>query len=236
MNVLIDVLKLVVYVLIDLFAILSTVFSCFVLSKIYKKKGSNGVKKNLIFIFGLFSVGLIFSTLGELSWDFAEFILNVQIYYGFPDFFWMIGLFFIFLGFLGFYLKNSDNKSKSGLVIFSTVVVLFILSILLINYPKDYNLFELFLYFYYPIITSLTIVFTFPVYLSFRKEKVFGKSLLLFAFAHLSNFIAESIYTFYGWIETYGYINLTYDFFYFMFYFLSSLSLYILIKNWVKKK
>ena len=216
------------------------------LSEIIKKLSNSGVKRKqdvdhlrtpLLAVFGLLAVGFFFSALAELAWDFLSWI-GIEPELGVPDALWIVGVLFLFAGFmfLAVYMLLNHEKLIEGIILLSTISVLLACLIYFVirDYivlPPETSAFATFVGYFYPLMDIFLIVAAFSVYFFFRKIPFLGVPLLLLASSNLVMFVGDFLYTYALWYNVYGWIGFFSDFAYGVDYLLAATGLYALSKG-----
>jgi len=232
--------QILLYPFIDIFAILTFIFASLLLYKIIGHKEGILHKKTLVIIFSFLAVGFLFDTAAELAWDFTQYILKESPELGIADVLWIIGHLLVLAGFAYFaaYVRKQYGKLKKGLILIVTAGAIPALAIyyLIHNFALGQQIgksaFEIFIDYFYPIVSALILVSTLSVYLFFRELKEIGTPMLLFAARAVFVFAADMTYTYYSSKGVYGILGVLSDGFFGIGYVLSALAFYLLIKRW----
>jgi uncharacterized membrane protein len=227
------------YLIIDFFVVLTFLFGLFVLWKIYLKRESlEGIKRNFLVSFGLIVFGYLLYSIAEIGWSYIQFVLEQDPTAGVMDYFWIVGVFFLFFGFLhlnSFLLKNSNKKVKNYLILglvgfFSGVIIFYLITTFIMGNQAGESSFEFFLDYFYPISSMILLVLSFNIYLFFKEFDKLKWPFLLLAVSTLFAFIGDTTYTYYAWNDIYGVVGLVSDISYSIGYLFSSISFYVMFK------
>ncbi len=233
----------ILYTTINFFSLLAVILSIVLLFKIFKDKKVSPIKKVLKVFFSFLSIGLLFSLIAEISWD----ILSSQGFspeLGFPDIMWVLSYLLLFFAFTYFsvYLYKKNRRIVTGLAITSILAIFsgFIVFFITYNYITGFEIgnsyLELFLNYFYPIVSLLIFISTISIYLFFNKLKNFGLPFLHLAVAYFFNFWGDILYSYYSWNDIYGWYGVISDSCFAISYLLIAIAFILFLKNWVSKK
>jgi len=226
-----------VYLVIDLFAVLAAVFGCIVVYMLWKKEYEPQIKKIVITLFALLTIGSIFYAAAEILWDILFEISGEFPIGGVPDLLWPIGYFFMLAGLACFavYIYRQHGQLKKGVAvmaatgIISALIVYYLISRYIIGFQQEETTIEMILDYFYPIMSAMILTASVNVYLFFRKLENFGIPLLYIAIANLLNFVGDMLYTYYSWNDIYGLAGVISDSSYALAYLLIAYAFYILL-------
>ena len=203
------------------------------------KKGSRGeLKKVFLVTFLLLCISYALFSSAEILWSIIELVLLESPELGLPDVLWVIGYFIELVAFvyLSAHFYQHYGKRKQGILLMGLIsiavaaLVGFWINTTIIGFQEGESTFEIFLDYYYPIISALVFIFAANTYLFFKELKAFGFPMLLLALAAGSDFVAENIYAYCSWNNIYGFLGVISDSFYIIAYLLVSAGFYFMIK------
>ena len=238
---LMEISKYVVYLLIDIFALLATLFAVLVLVKIWKKGHKKSrTRRMLVVVFSFLALGMASCTIAEISWDVLEFIFGMSPELGVPDYFWIVCTSFLFIGFTYFSISmfREHGEIKKGVIVISISAVIcagilyWLIGSYILGFQQGESAFEMFIDYFYPIMSALIVISTLSVYIFFKRFPTLGIPLLLLAIGSMMSFGGDMLYTYYSWNELDGILELVSDSLYTFDYAISAAAFYMLLKKW----
>jgi len=155
-----------------------------------------------------------------------------------PDFYWVVGSIFLLISFITLTVhlhKNHGNGQKiiSFLILAAVVlggVIFFINAIGLTESTESSG--HIFLGYFYPIVSSLILIFSSSILFFNEKIEMFNSTLSYLFLANIGFLVADLLYTFTTVKDVYGTAGVLSDAFYILAYLLCSISfLALLIKS-----
>lgn len=231
------------YISIDITAVLAALFGCLLLYKLFKKgykqDSESNLKKVLTIIFSFLVIGFVVYAIAEVIYSVQYDIVGGTPNLGIPDFFWSIGYVLTLLGYLFFtiYMYSQHGQVKRGIIvtaltgIASVSIVFYLLQTYVFGFQAGESSLEMFLDYFYPIMSALIVMFSVNVYLFFRKLKNIGTALMYVAIGNILAFIGDMAYVYYSWNEIYGPVGVISDTFYLAQYIITAIAFYTLFKK-----
>ena len=182
------------------FALSTAVCGILVLNSLFKDKLQELFDDKTFFIFFLLVTGYILFALGELTWYLTFKLLSEVPSPSMPDFYWVSGsliLVFAFGTLSTLYHHQNRDINKIGFtlglgVVLVGLVIFYLTSIDLTQLAKTQG--QVFIGFFYPIASSLLVVFSATILFYLHHLKHFRTSLILFFCANLGIFIGDLLY------------------------------------------
>lgn len=223
------------YLLMLIFSGLTAILGFTLVHHLSKKESKGLFSGSIRFIFTALAIGYSFFALAELSWYLIFDVFKQLPSVSMPDFYWVVGDFFLLLGFITFsaYMhKQHGSWSKStflivlALILFSGVIF-FLYSMDLSTIGEDSA--KMFLGYFYPLISSAILIASANVYLFFDQIDQFKASFLLFLTANIAFLSGDLLYVYYLVKGGYGLVGIISDSLYVVAYLLCSWSFLMLV-------
>ncbi len=183
-----------------LFALSTAVCGILVLNSLFKDKLQNLFDDKTFFIFFLLVAGYILFALGELTWYLTFKLFSEVPPASMPDFYWVSGsliLIFAFGTLSTLYHHQNKDINKIGFTLGLAVVlvggvVLYLTTIDLTQLAQSRG--HVFIGFFYPIASSLLVVFSATILFYLQHIHHFRTSLKLFFLANVGILIGDLLY------------------------------------------
>ncbi len=214
-----------------LFALMTAIFGILMVNSLFKDKLKNLFDDVTYFIFFFLVSGYTLFALGETMWYLLFIVFGKVSAVGMPDVYWVLGSLLIFLAFftLSISLRRTFGQSgKSSLLYLGGAAM----AVLVFMYLSSIGLTEqaeskahLFIGFFYPLISSLIVVFSAHILLYFSRIGKFRGSLLLLFFANCGILLGDIVYIS-ATVQPSVTADIIFNFIYSIAYFLSAVSFF----------
>ncbi|MBU0461976.1 MAG: hypothetical protein KJ574_05300 [Nanoarchaeota archaeon] len=120
-----EIYQQVIYIIINLFALLAAIFSINTFLKIRRQQKQPEIRAMLSKVFLFFSVGVMLWVIAEFGWDMSFYMYGELPGITFLDLFWMAGYFFLLPAFAYFniYILQKRQNMKKGLAVLGIATV-----------------------------------------------------------------------------------------------------------------
>ena len=195
------------------------------------------LNNTVLFIFTFLAFGYSCFALAEMSWflifDVFEQLPSVSM----PDFYWVIGSICLLIAFATFsFHMHKQHGSWSQIlaqalfaVIVFGIVLIFLVNMNIGNAGESTG--EIFLGYFYPIASSLILIFSGSVYFFLEKLDQYKETFFLFLIANGSFLLSDLLYVYYTANNTYGFLGFLSDSLSIVAYLLCALSFFFLLQH-----
>ena len=188
-------------------------------------------KSSLIFIL----VGYLLWSLAEIIWGFVEYV-GENPAFGVVEYFYILGYFFVFGGFMYLFYFICSNKDKMRTCFLKGLFLIIILGFATFYLNNFFNSslladlsgFNLFTSHFYPVASMVVLIVSFSLYRLFREEKVISVFFILLFLSALFMYLGDVLYSYYILRDVYGSIGVLSDCSYIIEYLLAGYSFYYL--------
>lgn len=230
----------VIYFVLALIATLTAVLGLVFVNHLFKKRAKETISNSYTFFFSALGFGYACFALAELCWFLIFKLFGESASGSMPDFYWVIGAVSLFLGFTVFYIFASSKQGKGHRILI--LIILFAVSSMILYYllgvniiPHDTSSGQMFLGYFYPMMSALILISSVGVYLFMSREEAFSTPLLLMVIANVLFFIGDLLYSYAAFESIYGFIGLFSDSVYVLAYLSCCLSFYYFL-NRIKRE
>lgn len=225
----------VLYFITLIFALFTAVLGIISVNVLFRDKLKELFSNTFFFIFFFLIFGYVCFALAELSWYLIFDVFEQDPSVSIPDLYWIVGSFFLLIAFFTLTIHLHRNHGDSGkiisLLILAAVVlggvVFFVNVIGLTETGKSSG--HIFLGYFYPIISSLILVFSSSILFFNEKIELFNSTLSFLFLANVAFLAADLLYTLITVKETYGTAGVLSDLGYILAYLLCGLAFLALL-------
>ena len=226
-----------IYFVLLILAGLTAVLGFLLVHHLKKIKSEQHSDRVVSFTFNFLAWGYSLFALAEISWylifGYTKQLPSASI----PELYWILGSFVLLMGFIYFSvaMHKEHGKIGKGLTIMGIAgiisgVVLYLILSSTLSHTKAEGI-ELFLIYFYPILSTLILVFSINVYLFFDKIKGWGTAFFLLVTANIANLAADLTFNYSGLEFGYGTLSLISDGLYTLGYLLCVIAFgYLILK------
>jgi len=195
-------------------ALFAAFFGIRVVDKMAAKKTAVQGKGRIIFSFLAFGYALF--ALGELAFYLLFDVFSQFTEADMPDFYWISGTIFMFMGFLIFTIsmfKNHGDAKKAGFLFILGIIILggIIFFVNTIHSTTGNVTESVFLNYYYPIMSALILILSVSALIFMDKVGEYKNIFLYLMVANLGSLIGDILYVIYTNMDNYGLIGIVSD-------------------------
>ncbi len=221
-----------------IFALSTAVCGILVLNSLFKDKMQDLFDDQTFFIFFLLVTGYTLFALGELTWYLTFKLFSKVPAASMPDFYWVSGSLVLILAFgllSALYHRHHRDINKVGFsiglgIVLVSSVIFYLTTIDLTQLAESRG--HVFIGFFYPIASSLLVVFSATILFYLNHIKYFRTSLKLFFFANLGILCGDILYISTTVVGSEGFLGLLYNLVYTLAYLTSTLSFLMVLFNY----
>ncbi|MDD5496801.1 MAG: hypothetical protein PHP46_06890, partial [Candidatus Omnitrophica bacterium] len=218
--------------MVSIFSVITAMFGVIFFVRI-KSRQTKEIKNKLLVVFGLLAASYLVWSIAEVIWSVLS-LLGKDPAFGIAEYFYIagyVGSIIALVYFSKMSLKDAGRKEVISLAAFGTIFALFAAAsivYIMMAYGKEVPLYEMFIYYFYPVGSAVLFILSSSIYVFFRKTENVQKPLLLISVSFLFAFFGDVLYTYYSLNEVYGAAGVTSDIFYLVDYSLVAIAFYLL--------
>ena len=190
------------YIATLLFALLTAVFGILVLNTLFRNKLKELFSDKKFFIFFLLATGYALFALGELTWYLILTVFEQTPSAGMPDFYWVTGALFMLVSFVALsktlYRSYGQPSKILPLIIIGPLLVIAVLLYVSTAISESVESGGVFLAYFYPLMTSLILIFSTNLLIYFKHLDRFEVNLVYLFFANIGFLGGDLLYTYWG--------------------------------------
>src|SRR3989344_3944171 len=211
------------YLVTLLFAFLTVVFGILAVNKLFGNKIKELFSDHKFFIFFFLLIGYALFAMGELTWYLTLQVFEEVPTAGMPDFYWITGALFMLVSFAALSISLHKRYGETR----KFVPLLIVASLLIIGVVSYASVTESSLLgYFYPLSTSLILIFSANLLLYYQKLDSFEIHLLYLFFANIGFLGGDLLFSYWGDSSTLGLLS---NLFYILAYGLSALAFLTLL-------
>lgn len=217
-------------------ALLTAVLGIIVVSTLFKDKLKELFSDIHFFIFFFLAFGYVCFALAELYWYLAFKMSGEMPMTDMSDLYWAAGSIFLLIAFVALAVNMFKQQGESSKGMFLGVLGIVIVAAV-IGYTYSINLAagepgeNVFFSYFYPVVSSLILVFSMSVLLFWEKAGRFRNSLQLLFFANIAFLLGDLLYTYLTLKGGYGLVGGASDILYILAYLFCSVSFFTLVMH-----
>lgn len=197
----IEVLKDYVYTTTVFFAFTTAVLGIIVLGKLFQNKLKELFEDKHFFVFFFLVAGYVLYAMGELTWYLVFTVFGEVPPVSMPDFYWASGGIVLLIAFVTLALRLSKEHGNAKTIMQSLLIgvvliggiMFYMLSIDLVKLAASRG--HVFIGFFYPVVSSLLVVFSAVVlFYSHNLERFFGKMVLFLFLSNIGILAGDILY------------------------------------------
>src|SRR3989339_88758 len=213
-----------------LLATSTAILGILLINHLFKNKLKHLFDNLEVFIFSFLIFGYSCFAVAEVCWFLILGIMDQTLSASMPDFYWVVGSVFLLLAFcimfIQLYRQHGELNHLLIMLVLGVIILggisYFTYSLVQLEAPKTSG--DLFLSYFYPLMSALILVLSFGVYLFFERIDRFAHNLLLLSVANAAFLIGDLLYTVITIKKEYGFYGFLSDVSYIVAYFLCSFS------------
>ena len=206
-----------------LFALLTVVFGVLSINILFRNKIKELFSDHKFFIFFFLLIGYALFAMGELTWYLTLQVFEEVPTAGMPDFYWITGALFMLISFAALSISLHKRYGETR----KFVPLLIVASLLIIGVVSYASVTESSLLgYFYPLSTSLILIFSANLLLYYQKLDSFEIHLLYLFFANIGFLGGDLLFSYWGDSSTLGLLS---NLFYILAYGLSALAFLTLL-------
>ena len=213
-----------------IFALLTVIFGILLINILFKNKLKELFSDRKFFIFFFLIFGYALFALGELTWYLIFKVFEETPAAGMPDFYWVTGAFFMLISLVALsgelYKSYGQTQKLLPLAVLGSILLLLVIVYVSIAGPKDAEGSEIFLGYFYPVMTSLILISSTNLLLFYKHLESFEANLVFLFFANIGFLGGDLLYAYWGISGFWGALA---NFFYVLAYGLSAFAFFTLL-------